>query len=470
MSCMSMNLGRTVMRMLLTSSMVALSWAAVPPVSRADWKAGAASAVITPAAPVRMGGYASRTTPFTAVEADLFARALVLEDGTGQRAVLITADLLGIRADLADRMAAGIEQALGIDRARVLVSASHTHAGPILSLDRTPADAGTSPEDAAATAAYTQDLVGTIVSLAVRAAGQVEPARLYWGTGIADFAMNRREFTPKGVILGVNPRGPVDRSVPVLRVDDAQGRPRVAVFSYACHNTTMTGDNHSIAGDYAGFAQAHLQAQMPGVQAMFMAGTGADANPHPRGTVDLARRHGATLGAEVARVLQAEMREITGPLQVAFDRVDLPLQPQTRATLLEVVANGPAVHRATAQRLLAKLDAGEAPPRSYAAPVAVWQFGRDLTLVALSGEVVVDYAYALDRALGPLSLWTVAYANDYFGYLPSPRVLEEGGYETRGLFSGDGWFTADSSAVLIEKVRELAGRVGRSMPPAGAGR
>ena len=116
------------------------------------------------------------------------------------------------------------------------------------------------------------------------------------------------------------------------------------------------------------------------------------------------------------------------------------------------------------------LDAGEAPPQRYPAPVAVWQFGRDLTLVALSGEVVVDYAYALDRAIGPLSLWTVAYANDYFGYLPSPRVLEEGGYETRGLFSGDGWFTAESSAVLIDKVRELASRVGRTVPPAGAGR
>lgn len=67
----------------------------------------------------------------------------------------------------------------------------------------------------------------------------------------------------------------------------------------------------------------------------------------------------------------------------------------------------------------------------------------------------------LDRGIGPLQLWIAAYCNEYFGYLPSARVLQEGGYETRGLFSGRGWFAPAAQDVLVGKVPELANRSGR---------
>ncbi|HMF12345.1 MAG TPA: hypothetical protein VKE94_08565, partial [Gemmataceae bacterium] len=101
-------------------------------------------------------------------------------------------------------------------------------------------------------------------------------------------------------------------------------------------------------------------------------------------------------------------------------------------------------------------------PTHYEAPIGVWQFGEDLTLVGLSGEVVVDYVALLEKALGPNRLWPTAYCNDVFGYLPSARVLSEGGYETRGLYSGGiGLFDAKAQDVLVAKVRELAEKVGR---------
>ena len=97
--------------------------------------------------------------------------------------------------------------------------------------------------------------------------------------------------------------------------------------------------------------------------------------------------------------------------------------------------------------------------------VAVWQFGSDLTLVGLSGEVVVDYVSLVENALGPNKLWIAAYCNDVFGYLPSARVLREGGYETRGLYSGGiGYFDSRCQEVLITKVRELAKKAGRPLP------
>ena len=427
----------------------------------AQWKAGIASERVTPDQPLRMAGYAARVEVFQGVARDLFAKALVLEDEGGRRVALVTTDLIGIRAEIARAVVAKIPAAAGLGPGQVILSASHSHSGPDLLLDPSPRD-GWSAADASATATYTRGLVDTLAVLIDRAARRLEPVRVSTGTGVAHFAMNRREFTASGVIIGVNPRGPVDRAVPVLRVDGADGRPRAVLFSYACHNTTLTGNNFQIAGDYAGYAQAEIERQVAGVQAMFMAGTGADANPYPRGTLELAERHGLELGGEVVRVaMQAKLREVRGPLRAVAVPVDLPLQARSRAELERIAAGKDSNHRTTAQQLLNRLGRGESPLTHYTAPVALWQFGEDLTLVALPGEVVVDYRYAIEKAIGPLNLWVVAYANDYYGYLPSPRVLEEGGYETRGLFSGEGWFSAATSEALIAAVRRLAAEARR---------
>jgi hypothetical protein len=156
---------------------------------------------------------------------------------------------------------------------------------------------------------------------------------------------------------------------------------------------------------------------------------------------------------------------VTGPLQIAFDQVDLPLQELSRPELQKLAEDKRSSKNWGATRILAMLDRGEKPPTHYRCPVTVWQFGRDLTLVGLSGEVVVDYLTLLEQALGPNQLWVVAYCNDVFGYLPSARVLQEGGYETRGLYSGGaGFFDPKAQNVLVQKVREVAVKAGRKVP------
>ena len=102
------------------------------------------------------------------------------------------------------------------------------------------------------------------------------------------------------------------------------------------------------------------------------------------------------------------------------------------------------------------------PPSAVTARVAVWQFGNDLTLVALSGEVVVDYVHFVEQTLGPTQLWIAAYSNDVFGYLPSARLLREGGYETHGVRGHR--FASNAQDVLMTNVRELATEVGRPLP------
>ena len=437
--------------------------AAGPPWPGTRLRVGLAQARITPEGPIRMSGYASRNKPSEGVLAELYAKAMAIEDAQGGRAVLLTADLIGFRAPLAEAICRRVAEKTGLKRPQILLSASHTHTGPVVGLID-PKQEGVPEDERRQVEAYSQRLQGQLPELVAAALAELKPARLSWGIGVVNLVMSRREFTERDVRLGVNPRGYADRSVPVLRVDTPEGKLRAVVFGCACHNTTLTGEHYVLSGDYAGFAQQHVQQQHPDVQAMFMIGCGADANPYPRGTIEAARQHGKELGTEVCRVLGTELRPIGGPLRVELEYAELPLQPVPSREQLEEMNKGPSHIKYNAGRMLEALKRNESLPTHYRAPVAVWQFGDDLTLVALPGETVSEFVPLVEKALGPRRLWVAGYSNDVFGYLVTAKIIAEGGYETRGLFDEVGFFSPQAQDVLVAKVRQLAEKAGRTMP------
>ncbi len=434
--------------------------------AEAEWKAGLASVKITPQVPVMMSGYANRIKPFERVVQDIYAKALVLEDQNGQRGVIVTCDLIGMRQSFAEPLAERIREKTGLRREQILFTWAHNHAGPTLGFKETPGP-GVAAADAKNTVAYTKWLQDQLLELVVKANASVEPAKLSHGRGVAKFVMNRREFTPKGVILGVNPQGPADRSVPVLRIDSLDGKPRAVLFGTAAHNTTLGSKNYELCGDYAGFAQHFLEEKYPGMQAMFMLGCAGDANPYPRDNLEVTREHGQELAREVGRVLDTKLQPVSGPMKLALGHADLPLMAVRKGELAALAAKSPSWQTGNATHMLGMLNRGEKLPTHYRAPIAVWQLGH-LTMVALSGEVVVDYVYLVEKALGPLNLWVASYTNDGFGYLPSARVIEEGGYENRGLSSGEGWFAPNAQDAVVATVKELAAKVGRTSAAASA--
>jgi neutral ceramidase len=436
--------------------------------ARAPWKVGLAQTKITPTQPLLLAGYASRNKPYEKVVGDLYVKAMALEDAEGHRGVFVTCDLIGFSTDVVEPICERVGKQTGLKREQIVIAASHTHTGPQIRL-KGPAKGEKGAGEALRNVEYTRQFQDKAVEIVVQALGRLEPARLSWGGGVIDFAMNRREFTPRGVILGVNPRGLTDRGVPVLRVDGPDGRPRAVLFGTAVHGTTLGPNCYDVCGDFPGFAQEYLQERYPKAQVMYMLGCAGDTNPYPRMTGDnakdmeYARRHGKALADEVSRVLDTKLRPVGGPLRIAFDRVDLPLLGHRgRPDLEKLAADKKHPQSKDAAQLLAKVDRGEKLRTHYTCPVTVWQFGNDLTLVGLSGEIVVDYVQLLEKALGPNRLWVAAYCNDVFGYLPSARVLGEGGYETRGVYSGD-VFHAAAEGVLVQKVIELARKVGREL-------
>ena len=432
------------------------------------WQVGLAEADITPQESIRMGGYGGRNEPSKGVLDPLRAKALVLDWPGGDRGVLITTDLIGVDAPFAEAVCEDIASRTGILRRQIIINSSHTHAGPLLGYSY-PRSYGLDPDEPGPIANYNAMLRERLVGLVDEALSHMAPATLSWATGSCSLGMNRRKPTPQGIKNAPHPRGYVDRSVPVLRIADPSGRLRGVMFSYACHNTTLGGQNLMISSNYAGFAQRYVEAHYPGVHSMFLMGCGADANPFPRGTYTLARMHGEGLGAEVCRLLEedwTEFQPISGPIRAAFDHVDMPLEPRPTPERLQMMQQQGGFETRKAERMQQMIDEGQPWPTHYNTAAAVWQFGTDMTLVRLSGEVVSDYVHLVGKAIGPLGLWVAGYCSDYFGYLPSARVHEEGGYEAREFITGFGYLAASVEEAIIGKVVELAGQAGRDLPRA----
>lgn len=432
---------------------------AAVPATTPNWKAGFARAKITPSHPVMLGGYASRNEPFRHVDEDIFVKAMALEDAQGSRAVLLTIDLVGFRAMLAAPTIARIADATGLERERVLLNFSHNHTGPSATAT---AGAFLDASQTEQLESYHSWLQRQITDAAVAALQDLSPAELSFGSGMALFAVNRREPTPQGIKLGFNPRGVADRTVPVLRITSPDGRLRAIVFGAACHPTTIPARENAVNGDFPGYAQAQLEAAHAGAQAMFVQGFAGATGPYPTGNVQHARQHGLTLAKEVERVLaETTLTPLRGPLRIAQGRIRLPLDPPTSLAEVETLARSPQQwQKFAASRMLVRWHEGIRPQTEYETPIGVWQFGSDLTLLALPGEVVAEYALRFTEAIGPLRLWMAGYSNDVFGYLPTAQILREGGYETRGLYSGER-FSPEVENVVVEAVVEIAAKAGR---------
>jgi hypothetical protein len=429
--------------------------------SSPGWKAGLAREIITPQKSIWLAGYASRQKPSEGVVQELYAKALSLEDRTGKRAVLVTSDLLGFPAAVSHHIAERVESQYQLKRDQLLLSSSHTHCGPVIGKmlgTMYPMDS----QQWADVEAYTRDLEDKVVELVGASLNSLRPARLSFGHGNAGFAMNRRARTSEGIVIGENQDGPVDHDVPVLRIDDPHGKLRGGVMGYACHNTTAR-DYLLINGDYAGFTQASLEAHHPGATALFVAGCGGDANPYPRGTIELAQQHGEELAAAVEQGLAGKLQPVYGPMKTAYEEFPVFFAtPPGREELQAQLQSQDVYHRNWAEAMLKILERDGRLPSEYPYPLEVWQFGNDLTFVALAGEVVVDYDLRLKQELGAEGLWVAAYSNDVFAYIPSMRVLKEGGYEGGGAmvyYGQPGPFAPSIEETIIGKVHELVWKV-----------
>ena len=383
-------------------------------------QAGIATVDITPGHPVRLNGFGGRSRESQGVRQSLFAKALAVGSSDDDTVIILTVDTLGIPAELTDRVAAALKARLSFPRERLAICASHTHSGPMIRNCANTLFGQPIPDDHwNHILQYSEQLETGLIDAAVNAWKNRRPAKLSWGIGQVGFALNRR-----------TPGGPVDHDLPVLAIHEPDGALRAVFTNYACHAVTLSDD--LISGDWPGYALEHIQRLNPGCEALISIGCGADANP--RGGVlggrdDVASSLGLELAEAVTRVLRSELQPLMEPPRTSLTRFTLPLAPlPSRDEWTQRAARADAIgHHARVQ--LQRLDRGEELRTQLDYSVQTISFGKSLAMVFLPGEVVVDYSLRLKRELDPERLWINAYANDCPGYVPSERILREGGYE-----------------------------------------
>lgn len=413
------------------------SLATLPSQSKAAdaWQAGLAKVNITPTGPMWMSGYASRDRPADGKLTDLWAKAVVLQDEKGNRGVAITLDLVGIDRQLADAVCAGIEKQHGLKRAQVALFCSHTHSGPVVGMVLRPMHEYLLPAgQKELVAEYASKLERQLIDLVGAAIKDLQPAKITWASGTATFAVNRRtNKEPEVPSLRANGqlKGPHDHDAPVLAIHNNKGELRGLLFGYACHATVLSG--FQWCGDWPGYAQIELEKRHPGCLALFWAGCGADQNPLPRRAVPLAEDYGRQMADAVDAALKGPQTPITGQLRTIYREISVPFSTLPTQEELEQAAAGKDKYQAArAKMLLEDLAQGKPIRASYPYPIATWQIGPEVRWVILGGEVVVDYSLRLKSELSGTKTWVAGYANDVMAYVPSRRVLIEGGYEGGG--------------------------------------
>jgi neutral ceramidase len=392
---------------------------------------GVASVDITPDYPVRLSGYSSRQTPLESVAQRIWAKALVIgQDGDAGPAVLLTVDNCGVPAALVDQVWPRLEQ-LGLRRERLLVCSSHSHTAPwLIGFAPFLAQEELSDADQRARERYTLQLADWMVEAVEKALGRRVPAHLSWTQGEVGFAANRRVMNDgRWSGFGVQADAPVDHRLPVLVARAADDQPVAVWANYACHCTTLGGEFNQVCGDWSGYAQEYIEADFPSATALVSIGCGADANPEPRGRLEYAQQHGRALADEVKRLLAEPTRPLPTHIDCRSKQIELPFEELPSRAAWEQAAQAGGSHGQHARHFLSLIEHGESVPTTLPYRIVTWTLGDALSMVFLPGEVVVDYAMLLNERHGADRLWITAYANDVPCYIPSKRILREGGYE-----------------------------------------
>jgi hypothetical protein len=428
------------------------------------WRAGTATAVITPEQSIWLAGYGARNRPSEGTETELYSKALAIEDAKGKKAVLITNDLVKVPKNISDRIRNRIGAKYGLTRSQIILNCSHTHSGPVLYNAYSNAYSTIGEEQKSRIRSYSEKYENQIVELVGEAIASLQPVTIYSQNGVVRFQVNRRNNVEKDLTPFTELNGPNDYAVPVIKVVGGSGNIIAVAFGYACHATVT--DQYKWSGDYPGFAQAEIEKLHPGATALFFQGAGADQNPLPRRSIALAKQYGRQLAAAVERVLSEEMKPLEPQLSAAYTEIELPYTGLPSKEELSSIASEssgyPAWHKTWASSMLEKLSKGEKIESAYRYyPIQIWKLGEQ-PIMTLGGELVVEYAIKLKEIFGP-DIFVMGYTNDIMSYIPSPTILKEGGYEgiRSHLSSGlPGTYKAEIEANILNGMIRLAKQTG----------
>ena len=435
--------------------------------SAAELRVGAAAVKITPPNGIPMAGYYSTRLAEGTLD-DLHAKAIVFAQDGG-KAALVAVDLVTLARPTIDEARRLIAQSTGVPPDAVMISATHSHTGPLLT--------GVSVRNASyggdmdIAKNYTTSLPARIAEAVRLAEAALAPARLSAAIGREESLPFNRRFLMKDGTVGwnagklnpniVKPAGPIDPSVPVVYMETSAGQPIATYVNFAMHLDTVGGLKFS--SDYAyALAQRLSAAKSPGMLTLFTIGCAGDINHINTGIKDPqkgpaeAERIGHALAAEVVKTYPRLTPLTTSRPRVRQQTVSLPLPKLAPGDVEKARAFATRIGSASDPKFLEKvwaftvLDVYGRDGKPHEVEVQVIALGQDLAWVSLPGEIFVELGLAIKQA-SPFKHTIIAeLANGSIGYIPTKRAYAEGNYEPVSARCAEG-----SGELLVEAALKL---------------
>jgi hypothetical protein len=437
--------------------------------------AGVCEANITPPIGVWMSGYGFRPSGATKIHDELYARALVLDDGN-QRLVLISADVIAFARDTVERVRQNIAEALGTAPYAVMLHSTHTHGGPNIGIYRCMGERDT---------AYLGVLERKLLGIAKQATSQLAPAHFTFGETTAQIGVNRRQSLRDGrTVLGTDYAGAVSPVVQSLCVNHADGRLMALLFSHACHPTTVGGDNLSITAEWCGVAvellKERFRNELKGIGdlpvPLFLQGCCGDINPNRRGNWEAVFYNGKIVADAAHQAIWNAHGRLGEHLDSAEETISLPMLPPPSPAECEAqiahweakLAQSRANNAHQGQILYEEgLLAWAKDYHSFAGrepfqetePITLQRFNLGgIQILGISAEVFVQYQLDMS-AQSRTPVISLAYTNGCWNYLPTSAEYARGGYEVNDAnkYYGTLMYAPESEALVRASAYRLLG-------------
>ena len=421
--------------LLLRLSLLPGLWLLLPAARAEGLRAGAARIDVTPAQPVTLAGYGSRTGLSQGVHDPISARALAFEQD-GARLVLVSLDSLGFYNQTAEPLRQAILEACGLKPSELFLCAIHTHSAPTLTLD---SDHGPAPN-----VEYTWALRVKLAAVVRTALDHLAPVQIGFGAGASPVGVNRREPVRDNdgrtkIVLGRNPAVMTDREVQVLKVVRADdGKVTAALFDYPCHSTSLGPGNYLVSGDIHGLAAQFLEQYLRGgAVAPEFAGASGDIDPWVRVLPGFKTDKGwapepvlmaTLLGEEVARVLDG----------IPIATTNCPIKTAYKTFLLSGKgASGSPV----------SVD------RTNAFNMTVARLGG-IAFVGLGGEMFNELGKTIKSNSPYHPTFILTHCNGAAGYVPTQASYPAGGYEVESsqFAPGSGEQIAEEAVRMLKEL------------------
>lgn len=411
-----------------------------------ELRAGAAQVVITPPKGAPMAGYYSNRAA-AGVHDDLHAKAIVFEKD-GVKAALVACDVAALPRQIAQDARAIVDRKIRIAPDHVMISATHTHTGPVILSGSTRYNLEGEMKRIAEE--YTATLAAKIAQTVIDADRALQPVQVRAAIGREDsLGFNRRYFMKDGSVGWnpgklnpniVRPAGPTDPSVPVIYTETPDGKPVAAYVNYAVHLDTTGGQQYS--ADYAYMlGQVLAAAKGPNTLTLFTIGTAGNVNHIDVRRKDRqsgfgeASRIGGVLAGDVLKTIQrAPVVEIPS-IRVRSEIVWLPLPKVTPQEIQWARAAAATFGKPGAApfmdlvRAAKMVEVAERDGRPIEAEVQTIALGDQLAIVGLPGEIFVELGLSIKQDSPFPNTIIAELANGTPGYIPNEQAYKQGAYE-----------------------------------------